>query len=754
MILLLAFLRRLPILLGLLFLLTVLPALLVLGTQWSDWPELTWPPLHTGFLGEFESAHFRAWTVDSYHEIRLTLGVDGFVVGGCLLFMWALWGVTICWITEDTYLLLRYGTRQLREHGPDGTRGWITALVTGTVLLGTATPSLASALPSNPVAANAPRHPGGPQHNPEVPSAAPETDGHHAPGPSVSGPAGPAVFVHRGDSLWLLAQIHLGDGNRWTEITHLNPYLSPEPRYLPAGQWLRMPDDAVRTEPPPLPDDVRWVTVGNDDTLTGLAQHHLGDPDRWQEIFDLYQGRTQASNRTLRYPHVLMPGWRLALPLTNTTHPATQPPKPPAGENEPIQPRPGPAPKAPVTPPSQPDRTPPARSPSGPPSPGVIAVLSTAGLVGAAVVMRYRFRLRHIPKTAGSPLPTVYPLPVAVHRTRLEPDTSSDDDLADEYPGEAAGPSVSAHRGDDSRAQETTRTARPPALMTVSPSPGPDEHEAEPESPPSTTPAAPRAPHAEPEAPAEQSARLRVTVFGQPRLHWHQPGQQSGPREVGLQPRMRDVLVYLALNPGGAGRDEILEALWGEAVPGSNALNTTLSRLRRILTRLDHDLGELVHARHGHYRLNTILATTDYHDFTTAVTTRRTATTDTQRAEAHETIIAVYQGDLADGIDTTWIEPVREHARRTYLDTITAHTRALAPRDPHRALGILEHARDLAPFHEPLYRDIMRLQHTLDHTDDIARTLTLLHSTLADIDTTPHPDTLLLAEQLQHPHNR
>ncbi|WP_258348994.1 BTAD domain-containing putative transcriptional regulator [Saccharopolyspora gregorii] len=743
--------------LGLLVLLTAMPTLLVLGTQWVGWPELTWPPLHSGFLGEFEPAHFRAWMVDSYHEIRLTLGVDGFVIGGCLLFMWVVWGVMICWITEDTYLLLRYGARQLRENGPNGARGWITALVTGTVLLGTATPSLASALPQNQVAASAPRHPSGPHRAPpEAPWAAPETDGHHAPSPSVSGPT---VFVHRGDSLWLLAQLHLGDGERWTEITRLNPHLSPEPRYLLAGQWLRMPNDAARTEPPPLPDDVRWVTVDTDDTLTSLAQHHLGDSQRWQELFDLNTGRTQPSGRTLRYPHILMPGWRLALPPANTTNPAVQPahdepethPQPPSGSREPIG---SPAGPAPTPPPTQLDRTPPDRASYSSLTPGVIAALSAAGLVSAAVVMRYRFRLRPAPKTTGIPLPTVYPLPVALHRTRPEPDTSSDDDLAEEHSGEAVGPSVSAHRGDDSRAQKATRTAQPPVSAAVSPSSAPDEQATE--SPAATTTAAsPRAPqHAEPEAPAEPSARLRVTVFGQPRLHWHQPGLQSAPREVGLQPRMRELLVYLALNPDGAGRDEILEALWGEAVPGSNALNTTLSRLRRILTRLDHDLGELVHAHHGHYRLNTTLATTDYRDFTTAVTTRRAATTDTQRADAHETIIAVYQGDLADGIDTTWIEPVREHARRTYLDTITAHTRALAPRAPHRALGILEHARDLAPFHEPLYRDIMRLQHTLDHTDDITRTLALLRSTLAEIDTTPHPDTLRLAEQLQHPRNK
>ncbi|MGW0891509.1 LysM peptidoglycan-binding domain-containing protein [Saccharopolyspora sp. NPDC002578] len=315
-----ALLRRLSVVLGLLVLLTAMPTLLVLGTQWVGWPDLTWPPLHSGHLGEFEPAHLHDWVVGSYHDIRLTLGFTGLITAGCLLVLWASWITMICWTVEDLYRLLRYGTRRLQENGHGGLRGWITALITGTVLLGTAAPSVASTLPSNPVAASA-RHPSGPPHTPEVPSAAPETDGHHAHGPSVSGPT---VFVHRGDSLWLLAQLHLGDGSRWPEIIELNPHLAPEPQYLLAGQSLRMPDDAVGTEPPPLLEDVRWITVGNGDTLTSLAQHHLGDPERWQEIFDLNQGRTQPSNRTLRYPHTLMPGWQLALPPTELPTPPAQ----------------------------------------------------------------------------------------------------------------------------------------------------------------------------------------------------------------------------------------------------------------------------------------------------------------------------------------------------------------------------------------------------------------------------------------------
>ncbi|GAB2677254.1 hypothetical protein GCM10027271_42600 [Saccharopolyspora gloriosae] len=758
MILLLAFLRRLPILLGLLILLTVLPAMLVLGTQWLDWPHLTWPPLHTGFLGEFEPAHFRAWTVDSYHEIRLTLGIDGFVIGGCLLFMWALWGVMICWITEDTYLLLRYGARQLREHGPNGARGWITALVTGTVLLGTATPSLASALPHTPVAASAPRHPGGPHRAPpEAPRAAPETDGHHAHGPSVSGPT---VFVHRGDSLWLLAKTHLGDGNRWPEITELNPHLSCEPQFLLVGQTLRMPDDAAHTRPPPLPEGVRWITVGNDDTLTSLAQHHLDDPERWQEIFDLNAGRTQPSNRTLRYPHILIPGWRLALPPANTTiNPTAQPahdepephPQPPSGRSEPVGSPAGPAPTAP---PAQFDRTPADRPSGSSLAPGVIAALSAAGVVSAAALLRYRFRLRHAPTTEATPLPVVYPLPVALHRTRLDNADHGDDEPAAPEPAEGAGPSATRDSGEPvtepgrqgtAGGVEAESSAAEPAFADT------EEADAGLEivHTPAPSPAALREPvPAPPTSTIESEPRLRITLFGPLSLHYGLETDQRA-REVteNLQPRMRELLAFVALHPAGVSRGEFLDALWTHS-PNTNAFNTALSRLRHALATIDPNLAELIRAGSGRYRLDPDRVTVDYWEFTTALASRRGANTDTDRFAADEHIIATYHGTLVTGIDAAWAEPLRERARRVFLEAVAACARALHHHDSQRTLALLENAGDLAPAHEPLYRDIMRLQSHLGHHESIPRTFALLQTRLADLGISPSADTRSLAVRL------
>jgi LysM domain len=50
------------------------------------------------------------------------------------------------------------------------------------------------------------------------------------------------------------------------------------------------------------------------DTLWDIAERHLGDPFRWQEIFRLNEGCPQADGRCLTDPDLIYEGWRLDLP--------------------------------------------------------------------------------------------------------------------------------------------------------------------------------------------------------------------------------------------------------------------------------------------------------------------------------------------------------------------------------------------------------------------------------------------------------
>ncbi|MDZ4270754.1 MAG: LysM peptidoglycan-binding domain-containing protein [Mycobacterium sp.] len=90
------------------------------------------------------------------------------------------------------------------------------------------------------------------------------------------------VTTEPGDTLWDLAETHLGDGHRWTEIRDLNPDTATG-HFLPTGAHLTLP----ATTTPPGPGQ---VTVIEGDCLWDLAATHLGDPYRWTEIRDANPG--------------------------------------------------------------------------------------------------------------------------------------------------------------------------------------------------------------------------------------------------------------------------------------------------------------------------------------------------------------------------------------------------------------------------------------------------------------------------------
>ncbi|HVM40173.1 MAG TPA: hypothetical protein VM618_05250, partial [Acidimicrobiia bacterium] len=84
------------------------------------------------------------------------------------------------------------------------------------------------------------------------------------------------------------------------------------------------PPAPANDEPTP-PDPSSSPPVGEEhmvvrrDTLWGIAADRLGDPHRWREIFELNVGVPQPDGGALAAPgDALRPGWRLALPATET----------------------------------------------------------------------------------------------------------------------------------------------------------------------------------------------------------------------------------------------------------------------------------------------------------------------------------------------------------------------------------------------------------------------------------------------------
>lgn len=128
------------------------------------------------------------------------------------------------------------------------------------------------------------------------------------------------------------------------------------------------------------------------------------------------------------------------------------------------------------------------------------------------------------------------------------------------------------------------------------------------------------------------------------------------------------------------------------------------------------------------------------------------ATTNDERMAAWRDLVALYHGDLAAGMSAPWVEGPRETTRRKAIDALSGMAASYHGRNEQQRLYCLEHARELAPENEALYREIICSQAHLGMTDAISRTIRLLTTNLAAIGERPHPDTLTLARSLQYSH--
>ena len=134
-----------------------------------------------------------------------------------------------------------------------------------------------------------------------------------------SRPALPTVEVQRRDTLWSIADRHLGSGQRFREIVTLNLGVrQADGRALSGAHWiypgwvLQLPADASHMAGKPKPPDT--YVVGPGDSLSEIAQHELGSAGLTQELFQFNEGRVMAGGEALRSPDVIRPGWTLKLP--------------------------------------------------------------------------------------------------------------------------------------------------------------------------------------------------------------------------------------------------------------------------------------------------------------------------------------------------------------------------------------------------------------------------------------------------------
>ncbi|TYL51699.1 LysM peptidoglycan-binding domain-containing protein [Nocardioides sp. BGMRC 2183] len=282
---------------------------------------------------------------------RLTGPDDGSLAVAVLgVVAWCAWAVLLVCMVLDLAARLR-GVRVRRVPGlalPQLTVGRLVALA---ALLFVSLPTPAPTLPRftppagtpepAPLPVSAPVAAPTPTHAPARPSTEPSPDVR----PTQT------YVVKRGDSLWRIAEKHLGDGRRYDEIVALNrAILNGEPDFLQPGTTLRLPAGSGT-------EDSAYV-VQPGDTLSEIAQDTLGDADAYPRIADASDQTLQPDGERLLDPDLIKPGWQLTIP---NDHPAsearpdraatpTAPQRPrPAHENDDHRATPPPPPASPGT---------------------------------------------------------------------------------------------------------------------------------------------------------------------------------------------------------------------------------------------------------------------------------------------------------------------------------------------------------------------------------------------------------------------
>ncbi|MFB8236201.1 LysM peptidoglycan-binding domain-containing protein [Kitasatospora purpeofusca] len=294
------------------------------------------------------------------------------IINTIAVFVWAVWAqFAFCVAVELRAALSGIGRLPLRVPAASVSQGLARQLVAtmllvsaGALTVGTASAATASAATPGQAQRVAATASAVPQQAPASVTAAAAA--------AAAPDALPSYVVkapsegHR-DSLWRIAEQHLGNGTRWSEIQELNEgrpqldggSLASDSRIRP-GWTLLLPADAVGSDliRPAAQTAVQGtggtaedvVTVVEGDTLSGIAERELGDGTRYPQLLEATKDVVQPDGSHLSDPNNLFPGQKIVIPRSVSAAPEA----------------PAPSTAAPVTPPTA---APQAPAPAATPAP-------------------------------------------------------------------------------------------------------------------------------------------------------------------------------------------------------------------------------------------------------------------------------------------------------------------------------------------------------------------------------------------------
>jgi LysM repeat protein len=203
--------------------------------------------------------------------------------------------------------------------------------------------------------------------------------------------AGPTWTVRRRDTLWGIAEVALGRGERWREIQRLNAERAVAPGVVFAadqelirpGWVLVLPAGA---DVPPAGS----YRVLKGDTLGAIAARYYGDAAQWPTIWEANRG-TRFGGRVFDDPNLILVGWDLVLPAVPDLPGDPPPPDP-----------------------TPPERAPPAAVVADPPAtvgepPATVADPASSDPVASSTVSPTSSSLSPPPAATGPPVATPPP---------------------------------------------------------------------------------------------------------------------------------------------------------------------------------------------------------------------------------------------------------------------------------------------------------------------------------------------------------
>lgn len=122
--------------------------------------------------------------------------------------------------------------------------------------------------------------------------------------------------VQANDGMWDVAEAILGDGSLHHELREQLIGQEVAPGIIfDDDTWVIHPG-WVFTAPSAEPSNSATTssyTVVEGDTLSGIAESHLGNPDRWADLWELNANQPMNDGRTFTDPNLILPGWNLTL---------------------------------------------------------------------------------------------------------------------------------------------------------------------------------------------------------------------------------------------------------------------------------------------------------------------------------------------------------------------------------------------------------------------------------------------------------